>query len=132
MTEYSNHVTLIGDSTLDNVVWVSDRTASVTGNLEKLSIRVVNLAADGFTTSDVLHGAEPVLCRAKREETGDPFPDPHSFAPLNHLSSDEHSMYVISVGGNDIRHILSDMSQSQQVIQSLQENYAAIVSQIRF
>ena len=50
-------IALIGDSTLDNQVWVK-RGMSVTEQLKRMQPmdRVINLAVDGFTTSNVLSG----------------------------------------------------------------------------
>ncbi len=54
----ANAIALIGDSTLDNIVWVQDPQHCISFTLKKLlkDFTVVNLAADGFTTDEVLNG----------------------------------------------------------------------------
>ena len=104
---------LVGDSTLDNLLWIHDRNPAhcVTGHLQTLlgpGVRVVNLAADGFTSSDVLVGGDAVLSRSVRREAGDPFPPsalrpPPFFAPLEALAAlpnASEATVVLSVGGN--------------------------------
>lgn len=110
-------VVFLGDSTLDNIVWVSHvpDAKDVKGHLEDALAgsgggRVVNLAADGFTTADVLNGGRATISAAARAAAGDPFPHPRGtlFAPVTHLESVAKDapgdvFTVLSVGGNDIR-----------------------------
>lgn len=103
----------MGDSTLDNLLWIPDRNPAhcVMGHLQALlgpGVRVVNLAADGFTSSEVLMGGDAVLSRSVRKEAGDPFPPsalrpPPFFAPLEALAAlpnASQATVVLSVGGN--------------------------------
>ena len=74
------HVVLIGDSTLDNVVWVEQAAEAVPPTLQRLlekhspGATVTNLAADGFTSTDVLRGAPAAISYRAREQAGDPLP----------------------------------------------------------
>ena len=120
------HVALLGDSTLDNVVWVSDPAASVKCCLQRYLIseihassKVSNFAADGFTTRDVLNGGPATISYRARAIAGDPFPDSitsdYTFCPLValHTISKEDSpptTIVLSVGGNDIRQVLNELN----------------------
>ena len=106
---------LLGDSTLDNLVWADPSVSSQLVAAAGGAARIVNLAADGFTTSDVLFGGSAVLSRAARRAAGDPFPEsatapPPFFAPLDALDAvpglagpDAVPFIVLSVGGNDVR-----------------------------
>jgi lysophospholipase L1-like esterase len=87
---------------------------------------VSNLAADGFTTTDVLLGGEAKISYRARINAGDPFPissssSGYNFLPLSALSnlscqsSLKPSHIVLSIGGNDIRHILSSMHMLHEV-----------------
>ena len=83
----SLHVVLLGDSTLDNIVWVreDEDSQSVPFHLRGrlgLGDIVTNYAADGYTTSDVLNGGAPFISAHARREAGDPFPDDDFFHPL--------------------------------------------------
>ena len=151
--EQELHVVLLGDSTLDNLIWVGDRVQEcVVGELRArlaartpqqqhgaaAGSRVTSFAADGFTTADVLHGAEPVLSRAAWARVGEPFPlsAPDGGAALRPLAclAELHgrqavSHVVLSVGGNDIRVVLGAMHRLPGAIAALQENYRAIVAE---
>jgi lysophospholipase L1-like esterase len=141
----SIHVALIGDSTIDNVVWVEAASESVTEMLKRellavghggddaaATATVTNLAADGFTSADCLHGAPAFISASRRAEAGDPFPVARideSFAPLRHLASlsPPPTHVVLSVGGNDIREILGEMSELPARIAAFHTNYPEIV-----
>jgi len=157
--EQELHVVLLGDSTLDNLIWVGDRVQEcVVGELRArlaartpqqqhgaaAGSRVTSFAADGFTTADVLHGAEPVLSRAAWARVGEPFPlsAPDDGAgkltrwilrPLACLAElhgrQAVSHVVLSVGGNDILVVLGAMHRLPGAIAALQENYRAIVAE---
>lgn len=76
-------VVLVGDSTLDNVVWVHhDGGLSVTDHLKSRGFTVVNFAADGFTSGQVLEGGAATISKKARAEVGDPFPPGPVFQPL--------------------------------------------------
>ena len=137
----ARHITLVGDSTLDNVVWLEESIQAyqcIAGLLRHDGFVVTNLAADGFTSDDVLHGALPNISRAVRARVQDPFPSPsasspietHRFHPLDFIKRSPTTSVVLSVGGNDIRHILGSMHTLPTVMKNLQTNYAAIVDRI--
>ena len=139
---------LLGDSTLDNILWVPTPSSCIAFQLRAMGFNVVNYAADGFTTSDVLNGGNPLLSRSVRERAGDSLPGwgaerdecaQGPFEPLKHVeilarkSAASDSMgitVVLSVGGNDIRHILSDMRGVEPAVKSLHSNYAAILDHL--
>lgn len=131
---------LLGDSTLDNVVWVEHKGAAVKTHLERLTgCAVLNYAADGFTSEDVLDGAPPRISAATRARNGDPFPDGISastvFKPLDALDAvpaiGAAGAAVLSVGGNDVRHILTAMHLLPVKLAELQRNYPTIVERVR-
>ena len=135
---------LLGDSTLDNILWVPHPSSCVASLLRATGFNVLNYAADGFTTDDVLNGGKPILSSAARERAGDALPQTEEssrgvFEPLKHIedlarkSGGSGSMaitVVLSVGGNDIRHILSNMKGVQATVMRLQANYAAILDRL--
>lgn len=135
-------IVLLGDSTLDNVVWIAHEAGalSVPEHLRALtSARIHNFAADGFTSADVLNGANAVISRSARAAVGDPFPTLRGgppapfFAPLDALdalnsSAGERKPYgVLSVGGNDVREILGAMHRLPIALAELHDNYPRIV-----
>jgi len=148
MTSTDHRVILLGDSTLDNVVWVQHEEGSlcVADHLKEAlqqhtstsRYEIVNWAADGFTSEEVLRGGDANISRAARESFGDPFPTPNPFAPLALLEGGRGgggdaaaaATSVLSVGGNDIRHILRDMSSLPSVIATFAANYAEILPRV--
>ena len=132
------HVALMGDSTLDNLIWVGTVENSVIGQLRKKlqGSTVTNYAADGFTSSDVLNGAVPALSQAYWRKVGEPFPvsggEPlkplECVARLNDRQPVSHT--VLSVGGNDIREILTSLQRLPATIAKLHENYGRIVQKL--
>lgn len=135
----SSPIVLLGDSTLDNVVWVEHAGAPVKTHLERLTgSTVLNYAADGFTSEDVLLGAPPRISAATRARNGDPFPGgigaSHVFKPLDALEAvpgiHDAGAAVLSVGGNDVRHILTAMHQLPTKLAELQRNYPAIIERV--
>lgn len=134
------HVVLIGDSTLDNVVWVDQATDAVPPTLQRLleqsapGATVTNLAADGFTSADVLRGAPTAISYHARELAGDPFPTAspmETFHPLAELKKmvTTPTHLVLSVGGNDIREILGAMHELPSRIAAFHENYPQIAAE---
>lgn len=134
-------IVLLGDSTLDNIVWVEHTpgAAPVKTHLERLTgSAVLNYAADGFTSEDVLIGAPPRISSATRARTGDPFPDgigaSRVFKPLDALDAvpgiGAGGAAVLSVGGNDVRHILTAMHLLPVKLGELQRNYPAIIERV--
>lgn len=137
------HVCLVGDSTLDNLIWVDGQKSTVTGKLTEMLAksggRVTNLAADGFTSTDVLVGAVPSLSGAAREKAGDPFPMDGGtwrgsvLAPLKEIVKlkNRPTHIVLSIGGNDVRHILREMHQLPATLAKFNTNFAQIVTALR-
>lgn len=143
-----HRIVLLGDSTLDNVVWVAHEEDSMclSSHLQLLltSSEIVNWAADGFTSDDVLNGGSADISRSAREAYGDPFPTANPFSPLQLLEHDEGKgeggegavaatatqTTVLSVGGNDIRHILRDMTSLPSVVAMFTENYREILKRV--
>ena len=143
------HLVTMGDSTLDNLIWMDKDPMTqqfpvhdcVIGQLRKQlppHSTVTNLAADGFTSSNVLHGAAPMLSRAAWARSNEPFPsdtDPSGILrPLDELASLHATKPVthvlLSVGGNDVRVILQAMHKLPQVVATFHENYSKIVQHI--
>ena len=140
-------VALIGDSTIDNIYWIinqgnGEATAisqekSVSGQLRKMMEDTIidNLAADGFTTDNVLRGGSTSISFNARKSV-DPFPISAgvTFKPLDWLENKDYTHAVLSIGGNDIREVLPRLSQSEfklkPIIEKLQENYEKIVKDI--
>ena len=136
-------VVLLGDSTLDNVVWTSSPKHSVPVRLDALlkerdgNAKVVNLAADAFTSKDVLHGAVPFVSYEARKKAGDPFPGAlgEVFQPLKvlrQLKDPKPSHVVLSVGGNDVREILRNLNGGNlfSTLQQLMANWTTMTSEI--
>ena len=127
-------VTLLGDSTLDNIVWVANTEEAVPAQLkERLGEQavVINFAADGFNTKDMLEGQVPSISYAARLHA-DPFPidEGDAFYPLIFIQGSASTHAVLSVGGNDVREILGRMDLLQERIMQFMINYPIIVSQI--
>ena len=134
----NKHVVFIGDSTIDNLIWVKNQKYSVAHYVkEQLSAdwKVTNYAADGFTTSDVLNGAFPSISIQQRTKTGDPFPLQNGiFSPLEQLE-ELHKQFpvshvILSVGGNDIRVILHKIQNLLAVLPQFTQNYEEIVKRL--
>jgi hypothetical protein len=110
---YKKNIVLLGDSTLDNLVWVSSYDQCIASLLRGKKYKVINFSADGFTTTDMLKGCVPSISMGRRHKDGDSFPSGSaSFRPLDHtdaLENSEHSIFVVSVGGNDIREELRNI-----------------------
>lgn len=134
-------VALVGDSTLDNIVWVDSPDQAVTPMLQRRlepqspGATVYNLAADGFTSTDTLYGGEAFISFAERRDAGDPFPGYEGtlnapFTPLTHLEalSPPPTHVVLSIGGNDVREILGAMHQLPQRIAAFHDNYPQIAA----
>src|SRR3989338_4706754 len=127
-------VTLLGDSTLDNIVWVANTEEAVPAQLkERLGEQavVINFAADGFNTKDMLEGQVPSISYAARLHA-DQFPidEGDAFYPLIFIQGSASTHAVLSVGGNDVREILGRMDLLQESIMQFMINYPIIVSQI--
>ena len=145
------HVATIGDSTIDNLIWM-DKDArglfkvgdSVVGRLRAAlggggaaAGVVTNFAADGFTSSNVLHGALPMLSSAAWRKVGEPFPCAvgEALLPLQaladlHRNTKPVTHVLLSVGGNDVREILQNMHALPQVVARFHENYARICERV--
>jgi len=132
-TTPEHHIVLVGDSTLDNIVWVEGQHATVAQQIiNLLKCRVTNYAADGFTSQDVMRGAVPNISLTARRNAGDPFPAlgvDKIFKPLDHLEkSDGVSHIVLSVGGNDVREILGHLQELPTRLAGFLTNYPAILN----
>mmetsp|Transcript_114896 Transcript_114896/g.336115 ORF Transcript_114896/g.336115 Transcript_114896/m.336115 type:complete len:329 (+) Transcript_114896:91-1077(+) len=129
------HIVLLGDSTIDNVCWTG-HPHEVPEQLKGLlpDAEVTNFAADGFTSTDLLNGAVPVISCGKRREIGDPFPEcsDNVFKPLELLRSlsPKPTHAVLSIGGNDVREILGNMRELPRIVELLQANYSKILDRI--
>lgn len=137
------NVFTIGDSTLDNRIWVDHSSKCVEEKLQtKLGDRykVVSHAYDGFTTESVL----------KSDQVGRILP--HSLPnrasymekkgegevkPLENLrhdveaAQDKTNYVILSVGGNDFRERLANPIGLLQEVPHVQERYLEIVKEIR-
>lgn len=124
-------IALIGDSTLDNVIWIQDEPSIAELLATNVPCAVKNLAADGFNSTDALNGSRTVISVGLREKIGDsvPFDSDGTFRPLTQLVSLEPppTHVVLSIGGNDVREILGDISQLPQIIHTFNSNYPAIL-----
>jgi hypothetical protein len=92
-------IVLIGDSTIDNRYWVNPGE-TVQEELQALRPEddIVNLAIDGFTTENILHGGH------KDKAVESAYHTHAYFKPLNQLSQHRDASHVVlSVGGNDFR-----------------------------
>ena len=112
-----HYVSLLGDSIIDNKVYVGEGELSVTEHLQhNSSSNITMIAVDGDTTEDVLKNQ---LDNLKE--------------PVSHI--------VLSIGGNDLLqnlHILQDetsgmkfaLEKSSELIGEIQENYIKILEQL--
>lgn len=102
-------LTVIGDSTIDNTVWVENGRSVVTHLTEILpDFEVLDYSNDGFTTTDILNGAYRDKAFAPNQHTK----FPHTlFQPLNEgAESIKKSAYVVvSVGGNNVREFMREI-----------------------
>jgi hypothetical protein len=133
----SNRIALIGDSTLDNVLWVGNDLCISEQLADAIpDAAVANLAADGYTTSDTLEGSKRVISVGMRGRIGgtggcDPlqYDADGRFCPLTQLMElkPPPTHIILSVGGNDVREILGDMRKLPDVMREFAPKYADIV-----
>merc|ERR1712196_271495 len=136
--DFRKNMVMLGDSTLDNVVWVKDYNESVPFLVRAHGIHVINFAADGFTTDDVLTGEVPSISKGKRAQCDDPFPnETGKFCPfdwIDKMEKPENSIFVLSVGGNDIRELLYQIHQGladvDQAVMETVMRYRQILTQL--
>ncbi len=134
------HVVVIGDSTIDNKVWVPREQSVVAQLSTKLGVEYVvhDYANDGFTTTDVLNGAYK-----DKAVRGSIYPHTH-FKPLVAADADikRADAVVVSVGGNNFREFLGAIpmrtpmarfikAEFPKVIEKMKREYREIVTQIR-
>ena len=112
-----HHVSLLGDSIIDNKVYVGEGELSVTEHLQHDSLFYFTLiAVDGDTTKDVLDNQLDYLKE-----------------PVSHI--------VLSIGGNDLLqnlHLLQDetsgmkfaLEKCSELISEIQENYTKILEHL--
>lgn len=153
------HIVTMGDSTIDNLIWMDKSPQTnqfhiadcVIGQLRHqlpTNTVVTNLAADGFTSDNVLHGAMPMLSRVAWKRAGEPFPsDAHVDGVLSPLLELEKlcqqkkstttqvtippvTHVLLSVGGNDVRVILQSMHNLPEVVAIFHSNYNKICERI--
>lgn len=124
-------VALLGDSTLDNVLWVGSEPCIPELLAAAVPCAVRNLAADGFNSTDALQGSAQVISAGLRKDVGDPVPfgTDRVFRPLDRLAelSPPPTHVVLSVGGNDVREILGNIGRLPAIMASFAENYPALV-----
>lgn len=136
----TTRVALLGDSTLDNVCWVGEGLA-IPELLQRClseglrgTVAVRNLAADGFTSTNLLQGSRQVISvgirRDLRVQDPVPFDEDGIFRPLDQLRklAPPPTHIVLSIGGNDVREILRNMSLLPVVIPTFLRNYSEILS----
>jgi len=143
---------LLGDSTLDNVVWVDGQEECIAYKLRQRNRgkKVYNLAADGFNSRNMLTGASPAISWDARRKGNDPFlvqdylsnpmtwTDPKSFKPLEQISQIpktelENAICICSFGGNDIREALGEIAYGKdpkEILQLTLKNYFEFLSQL--
>lgn len=149
----TNYVHTLGDSTLDNLYWLTERynmqqakSKSVEGLIKKKlgsSHQVESHAYDGFTTSTVLNGGEigAVLRGASNlnayiAEKASSFTN-KQVRPLDKLSKeinknpDATHYVVISVGGNDFRENLGNPIRLLGDVSKVQERYLSILDKVK-
>ena len=112
-----HYVSLLGDSIIDNKVYVGDSELSVTEHLHhNSSSNFTMIAVDGDTTEEVLENQLDILKE-----------------PVSHI--------VLSIGGNDLLqnlHLLQDetsgmkfaLEKSSELIGEIQENYTKILEHL--
>jgi len=115
---------------------------------------VTNYAADGFTSANVLDGAVPFLSREAWRRHSEPFPVTESvvstskgdarvdslragtFRPLDAIealhkkAAPPVSHVLLSVGGNDIREILTCLHRLPAILEMFSRNYLAICERL--
>lgn len=131
-------VSIIGDSTLDNKIWV-DKGFSVVQHLAQqlADFQIYDLSNDGFTSKDCLEGAW-----RDKAVTGKLFPHV-KFSPLIEGAKEikQSDFIVLSVGGNDFREFLARVfSESNKpefikkhfsnIILNMQKNYLTIIEHL--
>ena len=143
---------LMGDSILDNVYWITDRSLDVEQQTKDAfggRVHVVQLAVDASRTYDVLKGMKPksefVETRRNQnnpypmDEDGRVYPLERLSAALRRVSPEQTARptVVLSIGGNDVRDHLDKLSRGAgAVIQELEaahfmDEYKAIVSRLQ-
>lgn len=151
MEPVKNYVHLLGDSTLDNLIWLmrakhgDPQSACVEGKLKTelgSEYTVVNHAWDGFTTGDVLSGGNigavlqgfrDLNAYLQAREKGNlegVFPLSTLRAQIDKDQNAKHYV-VISVGGNDFRVKLAQPWALLSEISAVQERYLQILDQVQ-
>ena len=136
MSSPKKHIVLLGDSTLDNIIWLKGYEECVKYKLSKYlgeNVKISNYAADGFTTGNMLEGGFPALSYSQRLHV-DPYPcELVNFKPLEHIkelhSRDPVTDIVLSVGGNDIRVVLKSIHKLFVSMHEFVKNYQRILEE---
>lgn len=130
-TKADVRVALLGDSTLDNILWIGAVPCISEQLTTSLPCAVKNLAGDGFKTTDTLVGSRMVISTAMRQACGDPvdFDADGVFRPLEALKrlAPPPTHVVLSVGGNDVREILGNIGKLPTIMEGFWQNYPALV-----
>ena len=103
---------------------------------------IQNLAVDGFTSNNMINGGSTGISSKSRKKANDPIPnDTGSFNPLTYLENnlfdtkiitENNSYAIISIGGNDIRHILGSIARDLgTTIAKFHSNYTEIIGKIK-
>ena len=134
---------LLGDSTLDNRIWVSSAKEAIEGQLKSTSkAKIVNHAYDGFTTEDVLNGGDiggvlqaingfSTYMSEKGASLGDKAYPLQSLENEIKASPEDIHYVVLSVGGNDFRVRLTNPLALIREIPKVQERYLEILDKIQ-
>jgi len=130
-TQAETRVAFVGDSTLDNIIWIGDAPCISEQLSSSLPCAVSNLAADGFNSMDAVNGSRTVISVGLRREAGDPveFSEDGVFRPLERLKAltPPPTHIVLSIGGNDVREILGRMEKLPEIMQRFWQNYPELV-----
>lgn len=136
----TNHkkIVLLGDSTLDNSVWVDSLMDTVAGKLEQKfqePDQIIDLSCDGFTSRDVLEGA------MRDKAVDSPLHRHIKYYPLTELKNQTDPTHIIlSVGGNDLRENLLTLAtmnpeerktQLNLIISGIQKRYLLILNELK-
>lgn len=127
---------LIGDSTIDNYIWVKEGKSVPACLARRLpGYSIVDLSCDGFTSHDVRYGAyrDKAVKSTKHTHT--------KFKPLNDKRIKIAEGILASFGGNDFREFLpvaatlrnpQDLLNGfNKVVKDLKENYIAVYKELR-
>ena len=102
-----------------------------------------NLSEDGFTSTNIIKGGPVKISFNVQKNEECPIPDvikeKDTYYPLKYLKElfdnkiilINNSYVVLSIGGNDIRHILGNLKILPETIKTFHENYQIIINNIK-